>query len=106
MKLDLIRHLSAERDIIECADYIARDSYEAAIRFMDCVESAFLLLLERPKIGALREGLVPGVEGIRMWPVGGFEKYLIFYQQIPNRIEILRVLHSARDIESIFEGEG
>ena len=88
MKLDLIRHLSAERDIIECADYIARDSYEAA------------------KIGALREGLVPGVEGIRMWPVGGFEKYLIFYQEIPNRIEILRVLHSARDIESIFEEEG
>jgi plasmid stabilization system protein ParE len=29
---------------------------------------------------------------------------MIFYRVVTNSIEIVRVLHGARDIESIFEG--
>ncbi|MGH9942446.1 MAG: type II toxin-antitoxin system RelE/ParE family toxin [Pyrinomonadaceae bacterium] len=31
------------------------------------------------------------------------KNYLIFYQPFEDRIDILRVLHGARDIESIFD---
>ena len=34
-----------------------------------------------------------------------FEKYLVFYRQIFEGVEIVRVIHSARDIEAIFEEE-
>jgi plasmid stabilization system protein ParE len=37
--------------------------------------------------------------------VKGFEKYLIFYRVFDNYIEIVRVLHSAQDIDSIMEDE-
>ena len=41
---------------------------------------------------------------MRMRPVRGFEKYLNFYMPRADGIEIVRILHSARDIESLFQG--
>jgi len=45
-----------------------------------------------------REELAPGVQS---FPFG---RYVIFYHALGDAIEIVRVLHGARDIESIFEG--
>ena len=39
-----------------------------------------------------------------MWPVRGFEKHVIFYRPVATGIDVVRVLHAARDIEAIFEG--
>jgi toxin ParE1/3/4 len=52
-------------------------------------------LSESPLIGRARNELI---NGIRSFPVGN---YLLFYQQIENGIEIIRVLHGSRDIETI-----
>ncbi len=38
-------------------------------------------------------------EGIRSFPSGN---YVIFYRTVEGGIEIMRVLHGARDIEKIF----
>ena len=43
---------------------------------------------------------------MRVWPVKGFDKYRIYYRPLGDRIEILRILHAARDIDAIFEDEG
>ncbi len=40
-----------------------------------------------------------------MWFVQGFERHLIFYRVLDDEVEILRVLHAARDIEGIFDDE-
>jgi len=40
-----------------------------------------------------------------MWPVPGFRNYLIFYRIAADDIQILRVLHAARDLESTLEDE-
>lgn len=47
----------------------------------------------------------PTLFGLRRWPIQGFEKHLIFYLVFENTIDIVRVLHSARDIEGILEEE-
>lgn len=47
----------------------------------------------------------PTLAGLRMWPIRRFERYLIFYRQIPEGIEIVRLLHAARDLEILFEKE-
>ena len=39
---------------------------------------------------------------IRSMPVG---RYVIFYLPLPSGIEIVRVLHGARDIESVLRDE-
>jgi toxin ParE1/3/4 len=39
---------------------------------------------------------------LRSFPVG---QYVIFYLPLPKGVEIVRVLHGARDIESILQEE-
>ncbi|MEX1025024.1 MAG: type II toxin-antitoxin system RelE/ParE family toxin [Planctomycetota bacterium] len=41
--------------------------------------------------------------GLRSFPVKGFDKHLIFYRSTEHGIEVLRVLHGARDLGTIFE---
>ena len=40
------------------------------------------------------------------FPVHGFENYLIFYLPGPGGIDLIRVLHGARDIDNLFAQEG
>jgi toxin ParE1/3/4 len=54
-------------------------------------------------MGSPREFRNPHLAGIRQWRIPGFEKYLIFYRPLEDGIEILRVLHGARDIRRILE---
>lgn len=58
-----------------------------------------------PLIGSERKFFNSKLWGIRLWFVKGFEKYLIFYRVFDNYIEIVRVLHSAQDVDSIMEDE-
>jgi toxin ParE1/3/4 len=43
------------------------------------------------------------LRGLRWWRVKGFKRYIIFYRPSLQGIEVLRVLHAARDIEGILE---
>jgi len=40
--------------------------------------------------------------GLRVWPIKAFENYLIFYQPTDAGIDVVRVIHAARDIEALF----
>ena len=55
------------------------------------------LLAENPEMGRTRNDLETN---LRSFPVGN---YVIFYEVIVGGIEVLRVLHGARDIPDIFE---
>jgi toxin ParE1/3/4 len=48
---------------------------------------------------------VSDLEGVRRLPVKGFENYLIFYVPRSGGIDVIRVLHGARDIDNLFETE-
>jgi ParE toxin of type II toxin-antitoxin system, parDE len=53
-------------------------------------------------IGSIRSFNNKELAGLRMLRIPKFEKYLIFYRPMPEGTEIIRVLHAARDISSIF----
>jgi toxin ParE1/3/4 len=38
-----------------------------------------------------------------MFPVRDFPSYLVFYRSTESGIEVLRVIHAARDIAAIFD---
>jgi len=42
-------------------------------------------------------------EELRMWLSPAFRNYLIFYRELADGVEIVRVLHGARDIKRILE---
>jgi toxin ParE1/3/4 len=50
-----------------------------------------------PGIGRQREDLAPRLRG---FPFGN---YVIFYRPMENGVEIVRVLHGARDLPPLFD---
>lgn len=40
---------------------------------------------------------------IRQQPIKGFKNYLVFYRSTDSAVEILRVIHGARDIPAILD---
>ena len=93
--MKVVRLPQALTDLVETAEYIAEDNIEAADRFFDSFESAVEAIRRTPKIGVVR--LFDGAVEIRMWPIRGFERSMIFYTVSADEIVILRVIHSARD---------
>jgi toxin ParE1/3/4 len=106
MSRQIIRHEQAKQDIIEAAYYIAEHgSLDASDRFLEAAEDTFRQLATMPGMGLMREVRNPVLAGMRQWRVRGFEKYLIFYRVTEKAVEILRVLHGARDLDSLFDEE-
>ena len=103
MMLRTIRIQSdADSDVIEIAYHIAEDSLDASRRFTAAIENVYEKLLKMPGIGVTREYNNPRLNGLRMIPVPGFPNYLIFYLTTDSELTIVRVLHGARDIDSLF----
>ncbi|MGD0294917.1 MAG: type II toxin-antitoxin system RelE/ParE family toxin [Terracidiphilus sp.] len=95
----------ARRDILSNAEYLEEHgSAETAQRFLDATKSTFEALAKMPKAGVLCTFRSPVLRPIRRWPVKGFENWLIFYQPRRDGVEIIHLIHGARDIESLFEG--
>jgi toxin ParE1/3/4 len=88
----------ARSDLIEIWSYIADDSVKNADAFIDKLHETMQLLAGKPGSGRHREELAPGMQS---FPFG---RYVIFYRVVSEAVEIVRVLHGARDIGSIFEG--
>jgi toxin ParE1/3/4 len=105
MKLALFLLPQAEADIDSHCDFFAQKSAEKALEFDQAVFETFDRLCEMPLIGTERNYSNPKIFGMRLWFVKAFEKYLIFYRVFGNYIEIVRVLHSAQDTDSILEDE-
>jgi toxin ParE1/3/4 len=93
------------RDLIELATYIAEDNLDASDRFLAAAEATFNQLAKMSQIGKLCHFSNPLLAGIRQQAIKGFKKYLVFYRPIDLGIEILRVIHSARDIEAILDDD-
>ena len=102
----IIRRPLARRDIVATALYIAEQSPDAGRRFLAAIESTIVAIAAMPGMGAPRQYRDPRLQGLRMIAVAGFEKILVFYRPIEAGIEIVRVLHSARDIQAILAGKG
>lgn len=94
----------AKLDLEECAIYLAdKGSLQVALRFLECAEATFEILAGRPGLGRHLQSTRPELEGLRYFRVQGFESHLIFYLPREIGIEVLRVLHGARDLEAILD---
>ena len=85
----------AETDLLEIWLYIAQDSPRAADHLLDRIEIQCRLLADNPRLGRARLELAPDA---RAWVVG---RYLVLYRAQDDEIEVVRVVHAAREIERI-----
>ena len=93
----ILKRPLAKIDLADIWDYIAEDNESRADAFIDNIDQKFHVLAEQPAIGRPRDELA---EGLRSFPIG---QYVIFYHPVPGGVEIVRVLHGARDLDAIFD---
>jgi toxin ParE1/3/4 len=86
----------AAQDINDIWDYIANDNIAAADRVIESLERAISKLAKTPSIGHAREELAD--KRHRFFLV---YSYLIVYRYETQPLQIIRVLHASRDVQSI-----
>jgi toxin ParE1/3/4 len=76
--------------------FLSSNDMALADRVIDQITAMYERLADFPEMGRSRDELFPGY---RSFPV---DDYLIFYQPILNGIEIIRVVHGARNSPELF----
>ena len=93
----------AKRDLIRIGRYLReKESQDLASRFLQAAEESLAILARNPLMGSDRPTLIRGFPELQMFPISGFEKYLVFYQVTGNGIDVIRILHGSRDIGKVF----
>ena len=96
----ILKTRRAEQDLVDIWDHIAEDSLEAADRWLDALLDKARLLADQPHLGRSRPDLVPDLApDLRSFPI---RAYVIFYRPVTGGVEIIRVLHGARDLDPAF----
>ena len=97
----ILKREAAKRDLIaQWVWYAENASIEVADRFLNAVDRTLALLATQPESGAALFVQNTELRGIRRFPVSdGFEKILLFYFPLADGIDLVRVVHSARDVE-------
>ena len=89
--------IPASRDIEGILDYAAaQGNFDAAERLLNRMNQKCDRLLDFPGMGRKRDELAPG---LRSFPI---DRFLIFYTELEDGIEVVRVMSGYQDIESLF----
>jgi len=95
----------ADADLLDHFTFIGADSPAAAFRFIEAASTAFQSLARMPGMGGRWQGGRRETSGLRVWPIPQFRKYLIFYRELENGIEVVRVLHGSRHLNRLLSWE-
>jgi toxin ParE1/3/4 len=93
----------ASQDLDDCFAYISQDNPEIALRFFDSTRITIAQIARMPGIGSIFATNNNRLQGLRKWSVKDFRKYLIFYIDRDDVVEIVRILYATRDISSILD---
>lgn len=105
MKREFYLSDKAEQDLFVHARYIAEDNRNAAEEFISSFIETAKMIVEMPFVGKEYSDDDVRINGMRIFPIRDFNRYLIFYRQVQKGkyIEVIRVIHSAQDIRFLFE---
>ena len=85
----------AREDLKQIYRYVARQNAPAAGRLRGIFSEKFRLLARQPLLGEVRHELA---ENLRMFTAGN---YVILYRPADYGIDVLHVVHSARDLQTL-----
>lgn len=94
MSPKIIYRPAAEADLRNIYSYIAQDSRDNALRFVERIRLRIDALAEFPNQGTRCDHVRPGLRTF------GFERRVtIVFHLVRDRVEVLRVLYGGRDLE-------
>ncbi|HEU0198359.1 MAG TPA: type II toxin-antitoxin system RelE/ParE family toxin [Nevskiaceae bacterium] len=85
--------------------YTAQGGLELGEHFLQQVEATLSRLSEFPGIGSTRHAwCVPNLpEPLRFFPVSRFDRYLVYYLDWPDHVEVIRIWNAARGLDALME---
>ena len=91
----------ARQDLRAIRDYIAEDDPKAARRFVIRLRDMARMLAGASAIGRARPEIGAGIRSFVV------NRYVLFYRPLTGAagIELVRVLHGARDVDAVFSGD-
>jgi toxin ParE1/3/4 len=92
----------ADADVDGIAIFIAKDSTERASKFYDAVALTYKKIVEHPGRWPVYGFAKRSLKDLRKHTVVGFSDYLVFYRVDADMVEIVRVVHGARDLPALF----
>jgi toxin ParE1/3/4 len=92
----LIISPAARLDLLEIGDFIALDNLKRAATFIAEVEAKIKSIAQHPSSFPARDDIFAGLRAAR------HGRYLIFFLAMADEVQIVRVLHSARDLPQVF----
>ena len=90
----------ARTDLKGIAAYISEHNWSASKRFLREARATFKLLASNPNLGERHYSADGRLTGFRRWQVSRFPNYVVYYRTVDERVEIARVIHSARDVDT------
>lgn len=88
----ILRTRDSRSDYDEIWSYIAVQNIDAADRLVAHFDATLTVIASAPNMG---RGVPELASNLRSFPIGS---YLIFYRPVEDGIQLIRVLHGARDI--------
>jgi plasmid stabilization system protein ParE len=94
-----LRYLpAAQEDLLSILEWIAKDSPGRAVSFVESLDHRISRLEQRPMLGRVpRHSKLRGY-GYRVLV---FESYLVFYVVRGKWVEVHRVVHGSRDLDTL-----
>lgn len=98
----ILRRERALRDLEALTDYLDQHAGpRVAIRFLDAAERSFDQLARHPLMGRAFASFDPRLQELRIFQVAGFARILVYYRPLVDGVEVIRVIHGARDQEAV-----
>ena len=88
---------AARADLIDIGDFIALDNRSRAASFVAEIEATIVEMGERPGSFQKRDDLHKGLRHAR------HGRYLIFFIETGEEVQIVRVIQGSRDLPRLFE---
>lgn len=98
----------ARKDADEAAAWYAQQGGLALeLAFADALQTAYDLIQRHPGIGSARhaEHAADLPSPLRFLPLRRFERHLVYYIDLPEHVEVIRVWHASRGLEVLMDGE-
>lgn len=89
---------AAMQDVREIHKFIAANNVDAAVQLLNEIETACQKLVRFPQSGLTRDDLMPGLRLIVVR-----KSYVVFYRSSNEDIEVVRIIHGARDYSKLFD---
>lgn len=89
----------AARDLETIFGYIGAISEERATQYIQTIAQHLDILASAPHMGRVRNEILAG---LRSFPI---RRHIVFYMPLEHEtgIDVIRILHTARDIGTVFE---